>query len=89
LEGGGPLLYHNEPIWRDGVLVGRTTSGMFGHTIGKPLALGYVANGGDPVDAAWIAAGCYELEVAGERIAATVSTKPFYDPASRRVREMP
>ena len=28
-------------IWRDDVLVGRTTSGMFGHTVGKPLAMGY------------------------------------------------
>ncbi len=37
LQGDRALLYHNEPIWRDGALVGRTTSGMFGHTIGKPL----------------------------------------------------
>ena len=27
------LLYHNEPIWRDGVIVGSITSGAFGHTI--------------------------------------------------------
>jgi 4-methylaminobutanoate oxidase (formaldehyde-forming) len=87
LEADGPLLYHNEPIWRDGVLVGRTSSGMFGHTIGRPLAMGYVANGGAVVDAGWIAAGRYELEVACDRIPATVSLKPFYDPASRRVKE--
>ena len=71
------LLYHNEPIWRDGELVGRTTSGMFGHTIGKPLALGYVpvADGGH-----------YEIEVAGERITAEATLKPFHDPASARIR---
>src|SRR5690348_3850266 len=40
------MLYHNEPVWRDGELVGRTTSGMFGHTIGRPIAFGYVEDGG-------------------------------------------
>ena len=33
-----PLLYHEEPIWRDGQLVGRTTSGMYGHTLGGSVA---------------------------------------------------
>jgi hypothetical protein len=27
-----PLIYHAEPVWRDGVRVGRITSGMFAHT---------------------------------------------------------
>ena len=81
------MLYHNEPVWRDGRLVGRLTSGMFGHTLGKPVGLGYVANGGEPVDAAFVAAGRYEIEVAGERIAATASLAPLYDPKSLRVRQ--
>ena len=42
LEREDRYLYHDEPIWRDGRLVGRTTSGMFGHTLGRPLAMGYV-----------------------------------------------
>ncbi|MGE4246787.1 MAG: FAD-dependent oxidoreductase, partial [Parvibaculaceae bacterium] len=39
-DGGptGPLLYHEEPIYRDGVIVGSTTSGAFGHRVGRPLA---------------------------------------------------
>jgi glycine cleavage system T protein len=86
LERAEPLLYHNEPIWRNGRLVGKTTSGMFGHTLGCPLALGYLANDGEAVSAEWIAAGRYELEVAAERIAARVSLRPFYDPASERVK---
>ncbi|MBV9523253.1 MAG: GcvT family protein, partial [Alphaproteobacteria bacterium] len=28
------LLYHDEPILRDGTILGRITSGMFGHTLG-------------------------------------------------------
>jgi len=86
LEHADRLLYHNEPIWRNGELVGRTSSGMFGHTIGAPLALGYVANRGEPVSAEWIAAGRYEVEVAAERVPARVSARPFYDPAGVRVK---
>jgi glycine cleavage system aminomethyltransferase T len=26
-----PLMYHEEPIWRDGEIVGATTSGAWGH----------------------------------------------------------
>jgi 4-methylaminobutanoate oxidase (formaldehyde-forming) len=80
------LLYHNEPLWRNGELVGRITSGMFGHTIGASLGLGFVANGGAPVRDDWIAAGDYEVEIAMERVPARVSLRPFYDPASERVK---
>jgi glycine cleavage system T protein len=86
LERPDRLLYHNEPIWRDGTLVGRITSGMFGHTVGAPLGLGYVSNHGAPLDSGWITAGHYEVEVAAERVAARVSVRPFYDPASERVK---
>ena len=86
LERDDRLLYHNEPIWRDGELVGKISSGMFGHTVGRPLGLGYVANGGAPVGDDWIAAGHYEIEVAAERTPARVSLRPFYDPASERVK---
>jgi 4-methylaminobutanoate oxidase (formaldehyde-forming) len=86
LERPDRLLYHNEPIWRDGQLVGRVCSGMFAHTIGAALGLGYIARDDGPADAAWIAAGRYQVEVAGERLAARVSLRPFYDPAGERVK---
>ena len=87
LESSTPLLYHNEPIWRDGLLVGKLTSGMFGHTIGVALGLGYVARPGDePITSEWIGSGRYEIEVATERMPARVSLRPFYDPSSERVR---
>ncbi|MBV8916122.1 MAG: FAD-dependent oxidoreductase, partial [Acetobacteraceae bacterium] len=84
LEGNDYLLYRNEPIWRDGVLVGRITSGMYGHTLCKPLGLGYVGNGGGVVSADEVLAGHYEIEVGGIRVPAQVSLRPFYDPANRR-----
>jgi len=86
LERSDRLLYHNEPIWRDGELVGRISSGMFGHTVDAALGLGYVADRGEPVSDAWVAAGHYEIEVAAERVPARGSLRAFYDPASRRVK---
>ncbi len=86
LEREDRLLYHNEPIWRNGELVGRVTSGMYGHTVGASLALGYIANGNAPLDTAWVAAGQYEVEVAAERCPARISLRPFYDPSGERVK---
>jgi glycine cleavage system T protein len=86
LERTDRLLYHNEPIWRNGELVGKISSGMFGHTLGTALGLGYLTNGGAPVSAEWITAGDYEVEIAAERVPARVSLRPFYDPASARVK---
>ncbi len=86
LERGDLLPYHNEPIWRDGKLVGRTSSAMYGHTIGKPLAMGYIENGGDLVDAAYIKSGAFEIEIGGERIPAQASLRPWYDAESVRVK---
>jgi 4-methylaminobutanoate oxidase (formaldehyde-forming) len=86
LESAERLLYHNEPIWRDGRLIGKISSGMFGHTVGAPLGLGYLASEAEALSPEWIAAGRYEVEVAAERVPARVSLKAFYDPASARVR---
>ncbi len=80
------LLYHNEPIWRDGELVGRITSGMYGHTVGASIGMGYVARPDRTIDKTWIDAGAYQIEVAGERVAARAQLQPFYDPKSLRVK---
>ncbi|MBB91508.1 MAG: FAD-dependent oxidoreductase [Magnetovibrio sp.] len=79
-----PLLYHNEPIWRDGAIVGKVTSGMYGHTLGGAVGMGYVAvpDGG----VAGIDGHAYEIEIAGVRYPARASLKPLYDPASSRLR---
>ncbi len=81
-----PLLYHNEPVFRDGVLVGRITSGMFGHTVGRSIGMSYVANPDGEATRDHVLAGSYEIEVAGERFAAEVSLAPWYDPTSARVK---
>ena len=80
-----PLLYHNEPIWRAGEIVGHVTSGNYGHHLGGAIGLGYV-HGEEGVDAEWLAAEPFEIEVACERVPAEVSLKPMYDPKAERVK---
>ena len=79
-----PLLYHAEPILRDGEIVGYLTSGNYGHHLGSAIGLGYVPCISESV--ADVLASSYEIEVAGERFAATASLKPLYDPKSERVK---
>ena len=85
LDDSEPLLLGDEPIYRDGTLVGRITSGAYGHTLGRAVGMGYVAHP-DGVDAAFVRAGRWELEIAMERFAATAHLEPPYDPKSARVR---
>jgi 4-methylaminobutanoate oxidase (formaldehyde-forming) len=86
LKDAQPLLYHDEPIWRDGKMVGRITSGSYGHAVGAAVGMGYVRNGGGKVDAAFVNAGTYEIEVEGERIPATASLRPLYDPKGEKIK---
>lgn len=79
-----PLLYHNEPILRDGEIVGYLSSGAYGHHLGGAMGLGYVPCAGQSV--AEVLASSYEIDVAGVQVAADVSLKPMYDPTSERVR---
>jgi len=85
LEDPQPLLYHNEPILKDGRRVGFVTSAMYGHTLGGAVGLGYVA---DPagVGAELIASGGFEILVGDRRVAARASLRPLYDPTGARTR---
>lgn len=87
LDGGSkaPLLYHEEPIVRDGEIVGSVTSGAFGHRVGSSLGMGYVSSP-DGVTSDFLNSGTFEVEVACERYLAQVQFRPFYDPGNERVR---
>ena len=79
-----PLLYHNEPILRDGEIVGYLSSGNYGHTLGAAVGMGYVPCKGESVDQ--ILASDFEIDVAGVRVKAVASLRPLFDPKSARVR---
>ena len=85
LEDPEPLVYHNEPIYRDGEQVGFVTSAMYGHTLGGAVALGYVGRK-DGVTAEFATTGAFELELADRRVRARASLTPLYDPKNLRVR---
>ncbi len=84
LENPGPMLLHDEPIYRDGVLVGRVSSTAYGHTLGRSVALGYVTAEEPGMPRSWFETGSYEIELACERYAARASLQPMYDPKSER-----
>ena len=85
LEDPEPLLLGDEPIYRDGVIVGRTTSGNYGHALERSVAMGYLENeeGATP---GWIRSGSYEIEVATERFPANVRLSPPYDPKGAKIK---
>ncbi len=72
--------FGDEPIWHDGKVVGWVTSGGYGHTVGKSLALGYVPKG------LAAASSGFEIEIIGERRGAKILKEPPYDPSGSRMR---
>jgi 4-methylaminobutanoate oxidase (formaldehyde-forming) len=79
------MLYHHEPILRDGVIVGHLTSGNYGHTLGGSVGLGYVQVDED-VTRDYIESGSFTIDVAGDHIAAKASLSALYDPKAERMR---
>lgn len=85
LDDPTPLLYHNEPILRDGKIAGYLTSGNYGHHLGAAIGLGYVACMPQE-SAAEMLASSYQIDVAGQIVSATASLKPLYDPSGEKMR---
>jgi len=85
LEDPNAMLYHHEPILRDGTLSGYLSSGNYGHTLGGSVGLGYVRCE-DGVDAPFIDSGNWEIDVGGARIPAKASLRALYDPKGERVK---
>ena len=76
---GRCLLYGGETITCRGKVVGVVSSGGYGHTVGKTIALGYL-----PASEAEHQDG-FAIEVFGETIPATRLAKAPYDPERRRI----
>ncbi|WP_261843103.1 GcvT family protein [Aliamphritea ceti] len=79
-----PLLYHNEPILMDGNVVGYLTSGMYGHSVGGAIGMGYVNVPDLTADA--LAAAKFEIEIALQPVSATASLRGLYDPKGERMK---
>ena len=70
----------DEPIWHEGKVVGWVTSGAYGHSVQRSLALGYV-----PVGIASATNG-FEVEIIGERRKAQRLPAAAFDPSGARMR---
>ena len=79
-----PLLYHNEPIMRDGEIVGYISSGNYGHKLGGAIGMGYVPCKNESPEE--LLSSKFEIDVAGTICAAKGSLKPLYDPLSKRTK---
>ena len=84
LEDPEPLLFHNEPVIRDGEYVGYLSSGNYGHHLGAAVGMGYVPCKGE--SAQDVLGSTYEIDVMGTKVKARASLKPMYDPKSERVK---
>jgi heterotetrameric sarcosine oxidase gamma subunit len=80
-----PMLFHAEPLLRDGIAVGYLRAGSYGHTLGGAVGLAMV-EAEEPVTAAYLAAGSWEVDIAGTAYPATASLSPLYDPKMLRIR---
>jgi 4-methylaminobutanoate oxidase (formaldehyde-forming) len=86
LKDAAPMLHAGEPIFRNGQLAGEITSGAYGYKVGAAVGMGYVKHPEGIIDDDWIISGEYEIEVEGDRIAASASLKSPYDPQNKRVK---
>jgi heterotetrameric sarcosine oxidase gamma subunit len=85
LDDPEPLLHHGESVLRDGRVVGRITSGAYGHHLGRAVGLAALEDP-EALSNEAVEAGGFEVDVIGARVPATVSLRPFYDPANERLR---
>ena len=78
LDDDRAVVMGKEPLWHDGRVVSYVTSAAYGYSIGRGIAYGYLlselAVEGTPI----------EVEYFGERLAATVTNDPLWDPKGER-----
>jgi glycine cleavage system aminomethyltransferase T len=77
------LTYHDEPLYRDGVVVGRTSSSMWSATQDRCCAMGYVEHD-EAITKDWLEAGTWETNIAGRRIPVSAGISSWYDPKNLR-----
>ena len=77
---GSPLLLHDEPIYCDGKIIGRTTSGNYSFNYKKNMAFGYIKNE-ENLDGKNI-----EIEVEKKKYESFIENKPLHDPDNKNIK---
>jgi len=80
---GSPLLLHDEPIYCDDKIVGRTTSGNYSFYYEKNKSLGYI-NLVSPIEE--LAKKNFFIEVEKKKHEAILQTQPLHDPENKIIK---
>ena len=72
----------NEPVYRNGEIIGKTSSAAYGYRIDRPVALAHLR-----LDALTETTRV-EIDIAGERWSGTVARTAAYDPQGERMRNI-
>jgi heterotetrameric sarcosine oxidase gamma subunit len=80
-----PLMFHAEPVLRNGTPVGYIRAASYGFTLGGAVGLAMV-DAGAPLDQAFIDSGEWAVEIGASRYPARVSLRPLSDPGNVRIR---
>ena len=80
---GEPLLLHDEPIYCDGKIVGRTTSGNYSFNYEKNMSFGYL-NLVSPLEK--LAKKNFFIEVEKKQHEAILQTQPLHDPENKIIK---
>jgi len=81
-----PIAWGGELIRADGEAVGDVTSAAYGYSTGGIVGLGWLNGREEAVDAEWISGRRFTVDIAGVEVPIRCQLRPFYDPASARMR---
>ncbi len=80
-----PMMFHAEPVFRDGKPVGYVRAASYGHTLGGAVGL-VMVEASEPVTSAYVGSGDWQVDIAGRSYPAVASLRPLYDPEMVRIR---
>jgi 4-methylaminobutanoate oxidase (formaldehyde-forming) len=80
-----PMMFHAEIVRRDGEALGYVRAASYGHTLGGAVGLAMI-EAAQPIDAAFLEKGTWEVEIANKRYPAVLSLRPLYDPDMKRIK---
>ncbi len=82
LQDSDAMLFHNEPVLRDGEIAGFVTSGAFSYTQSASIGLCFVSLPEGDAGKTALETGHYEVVVEGKKIPVSLSTKALLTPCT-------
>jgi len=84
VEDPDAMLWGGERIFREGKLMGTTTSGYYGFTLGRAIAFAYVKHD-EIITPDFVLSGKYTIDFAGKQHPARALLEPPFDPKNERI----